>query len=306
MTYQDLQDSIPTIVDDVTESIDAHSQIRHLDSVSLPNRDNVVAALHLLRQVVYPGYFGKQGLTPKNIKYRVGELLAEAAELLYEEVHCALRFQKGIRRAEQDRESGGSCSDNAAQVVAAFQNRMPAVRELLAGDVSAAAAGDPAAHENVVEITLCYPGVLAITVQRLAHELYKLNVPLLPRIMTEEAHSLTGIDIHPKVAIGRSFFIDHGTGVVIGETAEIGNNVRLYQGVTLGALVSPKKPVGKGKRHPTIEDNVIIFSGATILGGETVIGKGSTIYPNVFLINSVEENSTIKAAPHTVHTDYMI
>jgi serine O-acetyltransferase len=185
----------------------------------------------------------------------------------------------------------------AQEVVAAFFGRLPAIRTLMAEDVEAAFEGDPAA-KNFAEIVVSYPSIRAIAVYRLAHELSRLRVPILPRMMTEHAHDRTGIDIHPGATIGRRFFIDHGTGVVIGETTEIGDNVRLYQGVTLGARSPRHGEMLRGtKRHPTIEDDVTIYAGATILGGETVIGRGSVIGGNVWIIESVPEDSKVIAEP---------
>ncbi|MBC8106035.1 MAG: serine acetyltransferase, partial [Anaerolineae bacterium] len=189
------------------------------------------------------------------------------------------------------------CEQQAGEIVAAFLARLGDIRKLLADDVQAAFDSDPAA-QNTDETIFCYPGIFAITVQRLAHELYVLDVPLLPRIMTEYAHSLTGIDIHPGAKLGSSFFIDHGTGVVIGETTIIGENVKIYQGVTLGAIAPAYGQYLRGqKRHPTIEDNVTIYAGATILGGETVIGKGSVIGGNVFITSSVPPMNQVSAEP---------
>jgi serine O-acetyltransferase len=189
------------------------------------------------------------------------------------------------------------CDRQAAEIVSVFFNRLPAVREMLVSDVQAAFDSDPAA-QSTDETIFCYPGLFAIAVQRLAHEFYKLKVPLLPRIMTEHAHSLTGIDIHPGAELGESFFIDHGTGVVIGETTKIGANVKLYQGVTLGALAPAYGQMLRDqKRHPTIEDNVTIYSNSTILGGETVIGRNTTIGGNVFLTSSVPEYNVVSAEP---------
>jgi serine O-acetyltransferase len=189
------------------------------------------------------------------------------------------------------------CDKAACEIVAGFLDRIPAVREMLAEDVQAAFDGDPAA-KNTDETIFSYPGLFAITVQRLAHELLKLGVPLLPRIMTEYAHGLTGIDIHPAARLGHRFFIDHGTGVVIGETTEIGDNVKIYQGVTLGALAPAMGQVWRGrKRHPTIEDDVTIYAGATILGGDTVIGEGSVIGGNVFITSSVPAFNQVSAEP---------
>jgi serine O-acetyltransferase len=190
------------------------------------------------------------------------------------------------------------CDQAAAELTHAFLMRVATVRELLAADVKAAYDSDPAA-KGTDETIFCYPGLLAIFVQRFAHELYTTNVPLLPRIMTEYAHSLTGIDIHPGAALGRRFFIDHGTGVVIGETCNIGNNVKIYQGVTLGALAPDRfvEEFRNRKRHPTIEDDVIIYAGATILGGDTVIGKGVLIGGNVFITSSVPAYNRVTADP---------
>jgi serine O-acetyltransferase len=217
---------------------------------------------------------------------------------LYDQVRCCLRYAKSLPEPAADGDAScAACDRHAAAVVATFLGRVPAVRAMLADDVQAAFDGDPAA-QNTDETIFCYPGLLAITVQRLAHEFYALGVPLLPRIMTEYAHSLTGIDIHPGAKLGRRLFIDHGTGVVIGETTEIGDNVKIYQGVTLGALAPGYGQLLRGqKRHPTIEDDVTIYAGATILGGDTVIGRGSTIGGNVFVTTSVPPMNQVSAEP---------
>jgi serine O-acetyltransferase len=228
---------------------------------------------------------------------RVGEWVAELNDTLYEQVRCCLRYKQQIPGSDRGSDKCDECDRDAARIVAAFLERLPAVREILATDVQAAFDGDPAAH-STDETIFSYPGLMAITVQRLAHEFYKLEVPLLPRIMTEHIHGLTGIDIHPGAVLGRGIFIDHGTGVVIGETTEIGSNVKIYQGVTLGALAPAYGQVLRGrKRHPTIHDNVTIYSGATILGGETVIGEGCTIGGNVFITASVPKYNQVSADP---------
>jgi serine O-acetyltransferase len=291
MNHQDLKQRLPGAIDTIVKSVHAHENIQHLGRVSLPNRDAVIEAVGLLRQIMFPGYFGKQGLTEQAITYRIGELVVEVAEILYEQISASLCYKQSMAEAEKGASPGGgakgqSVNERASEVVWKFLERIPAVRELLASDVEAAIEGDPAA-KDADETIFCYPGVYAIMTQRLAHELWKLEVPLLPRIMTEHAHSETGIDIHPAAKIGRRFFIDHGTGVVIGETSVIGNNVRIYQGVTLGGLVLTRSKTPGEKRHPTIEDDVTIFSGATILGGETVIGKGAIISGNVFITTSI-------------------
>ncbi len=287
MTRNKLSESLPSVVDKLVESIKSEPRMQHLNRIRLPSRDNVVHALALLRELAFPGYFGKQGLTADNVAYHVGELTIELADLLFDEVRCSLRYREQIPEANGAGGPARNCDETAARIVADFFEKVPQVRATLATDVQAAFDGDPAAR-NTDETIFCYPGLHAIFVQRFAHELFKLDVPLLPRIMTEHAHSLTGIDIHPGAKLGPSFFIDHGTGVVVGETTEIGRNVKLYQGVTLGAIAPHFGQMLRGeKRHPTIEDDVTIYSGATILGGNTVIGRGAVIGGNVFITSSV-------------------
>jgi len=300
MNRQELNQRLPAVVESLVKSVQAAPQMQHTNRIALPSRDVIIDAIKLLRQIVFPGYFGKQALTPTNMTYRLGEMITELADMLYEQVRCCLRYRENIEGANGAGDGDDRCQQidqQAAQAVATFYERIPDVRELLAEDVQAAFESDPAA-QSTDETIFCYPGVLAITIQRLAHEFYKLNVPLLPRIMTEYAHSLTGIDIHPGAKLGRRFFIDHGTGVVIGETTEIGSNVKIYQGVTLGALAPHYGQMLRGqKRHPTIEDDVTIYAGATILGGETVIGKGSVIGGNVFITSSVPAQNQVSAEP---------
>ena len=295
MDRKELNERLPKVVETLVNSVHQHEKLQHLNRVHLPNRDSIIQAIKLLRQLVFPGYFGKQVLTTANLPFRVGEIVLELSDILYEQVRCCLRYRESCADEDGDPDHCEKCGLQASDIVATFYDRIPAVRDLLAEDVQAAFDSDPAA-QSTDETIFCYPGLFAITVQRLAHELYKLDVPLLPRIMTEYAHSLTGIDIHPGAQLGRSFFIDHGTGVVIGETTVIGNNVKIYQGVTLGALAPAFGQMLRGhKRHPTIEDNVTIYSGATILGGDTVIGKGSVIGGNVFLTSSVPPLNQVSA-----------
>ena len=212
-------------------------------------------------------------------------------------MRCCLRYRNQLPGAESKGDLCEQCDHEAADAVSVFLDRLPAVREMIAQDLMAHFEADPAA-QSPDETVFCYPGLFAITVQRLAHEFYKQDVPLLPRIMTEYAHSLTGIDIHPGAKLGQSIFIDHGTGVVIGETCEIGRNVKIYQGVTLGALAPAYGQALRGqKRHPTIEDDVTIYAGATILGGDTVIGKGALIGGNVFITSSVPPLNQVTAEP---------
>ena len=298
MDRKELNERLPQVVEKLVASVKSEPRLQHLNRVYLPSRDEIISIIKLLRQLVFPGYYGKQGLTTANLPFRIGEIVLEVSDLLYEQVRCCLRYRESIEGSNgMNDERCEECDRKAAQIVATFLDRLPTIREMIADDVQAAFDGDPAA-QNTDETIFCYPGVFAITVQRLAHELQKLQVPLLPRIMTEYAHSLTGIDIHPGAQLGRSFFIDHGTGVVIGETTIIGANVKVYQGVTLGALAPHFGQMLRGtKRHPTIEDNVTIYAGATILGGDTVIGKGCVIGGNVFITSSVPPLNQVSAEP---------
>ena len=297
MDQSELNAQLPAIVDAVVKSIAFEPRLQHLNRVFLPNRDAIIESIEQLRQCLFAGYFGAQGLTNENLPYRIGELINELQETLFEQVRCCLRYRQQIPGGTSEGEHCEECDRQAAEIVSTFFGRLPAVREMLASDVQAAFDSDPAA-QSTDETIFCYPGLFAIAVQRLAHEFYKLEVPLLPRIMTEHAHSLTGIDIHPGAQLGKSFFIDHGTGVVIGETTQIGDNVKLYQGVTLGALAPAfGQMLRHQKRHPTIEDNVTIYSNSTILGGETVIGRNTTIGGNVFLTSSVPEYNVVSAEP---------
>ena len=260
---------------------------------SLPSRKVIKEILETLRSVIFPGYFGFSNLKKDSIHFHIGSALDRVQPMLVDQI------EKGLCFACRDSETCLSdCSDQAQSIVTRFLHRLPVIQELLMTDACAAYEGDPAAH-SLDEVIFCYPGLLALTNFRLAHELHKLEVPFIPRMIAEQAHSITGIDIHPGAEIGESFFIDHGAGVVIGETSIIGNRVRIYQGVTLGAKSFQKDETGmlvKGvPRHPIIEDDVIVYSGATILGRIT-IGRGSVIGGNVWLVNSVPPNSQITQA----------
>jgi serine O-acetyltransferase len=295
MDPNELNARLPGVVEALVRSVVEEPSIQHLNRVLLPSRDAIVDSITLLRQLTFPGFFGKQGLTTQNVPFRIGELVIELSEVLYEQVRCCLRYRQQIPGSQDAGEKCEECDVAAAQIVAEFLDRIPAVRQMLAADVQAAFDGDPAA-QSPDETVFCYPGLFAIFVQRMANEFYTRKVPLLPRIMTEHAHSLTGIDIHPGARLGHSFFIDHGTGVVIGETTDIGNNVKVYQGVTLGAVAPQYGQALRGeKRHPTIEDDVTIYAGATILGGNTVIGRGSVIGGNVFVTSSVPPFNRVTA-----------
>ena len=261
--------------------------------IVLPSRDAVLACVEDLRAVFFPGYFGATDLSDEHLHYYIGATLDRALHQLEEQV------RRGIAFAERhDYETCVHCAESAGKDIEAFLARLPAVRRLISSDVDAAYEGDPALKIKD-EAIFSYPGVLAVMNQRIAHELFVLGVPLIPRMITEHAHALTGIDIHPGARIGEKLFIDHGTGVVVGETAVIGNNVRIYQGVTLGAKSFPLDEQGnpiKGiDRHPIVEDDVVIYSGATILGRVT-IGKGSSIGGNVWLTHGVPPGSRVTQA----------
>jgi len=265
---------------------DTRLQLQHLGETPFPNERVVVEVLGTIRMLLFPGYFGHVSATERGVEGYVGDLVDEVYRRLSQEICKALRLESGT-------DSGGR-QERAEELCLRFLQTLPRLRNLLGLDLEAAMDGDPAA-KSTHEIILSYPAMKAISVYRVAHELTRFNVPLIPRIMTEYAHLETGIDIHPGARIGRRFFIDHGTGVVIGETTGIGDNVKLYQGVTLGALSFPEgAAAARGKkRHPTIEDNVVIYSGATILGGNTVIGRDSIIGGNVWIISSVPPGSKV-------------
>ncbi len=297
MDRNDLNQRLPKVVEALVDSVVGETRMKHLNRVYLPSQDQIVTCIGLLRQILFPGYFGKQGLTSANITYRIGELVTELEDRLYEQVRHCLRYRQQIPGEVDSSSECIECDLKAAEIISDFFNLIPSVRAKLSDDVQAAFDSDPAA-QSTDETVFCYPGLYAISVQRLAHEFYKMEVPLLPRIMTEHAHSITGIDIHPGAKLGSRFFIDHGTGVVIGETTQIGSNVKVYQGVTLGAVAPDFGQALRGqKRHPTIEDDVTIYAGATILGGDTVIGRGSVIGGNVFITQSVPQHNKVSAEP---------
>ncbi|NLF32140.1 MAG: serine acetyltransferase [Planctomycetes bacterium] len=275
-----------------------------LDGTSMPSLAAIAEVQHLCFQILFPGYFGASHLTAETIGFHIGERLVALDRELSEQIFRCLCYQRGAHEEPCPRH-GQDCRDEAHALARRFGAQLPQIRDLLNLDVEAAFDGDPAA-KSFDEIIFCYPGFKAVMVYRLAHALHTLGVPLMPRIMAEQAHSLTGVDIHPGATIGKRFFIDHGTGVVIGETTEIGDNVKIYQGVTLGALSFPKDSRGrviKGrKRHPTIEDDVTIYANATILGGDTVIGRGAEVGGNTFIFESVTAESMVRLKRPELHT----
>ena len=284
---------IESLVGDIVATYRGDLGINFIDASNLPVRSKILDVLELLFEVLFPGYTGKRTVTKSNVNFIVGDILSQVYAELSEQVERAYRYQCRMRKCD-----GCDCRTMAQTVTEHLLSQMPKIRQMLKGDVGAAFDGDPAA-KSYEEIVISYPCITAIATYRIAHELYLKQVPLIPRIMSECAHAKTGIDIHPGATIGKNFFIDHGTGVVIGETSIIGNNVKIYQGVTLGALSFPKDERGRiiksGKRHPTIEDGVTIYAEATILG-DVVIGKGAIVGGNVWIKESVPPGVTVATA----------
>jgi serine O-acetyltransferase len=285
---------IPELADSLITSCHDKECFTHIDYDPIPSEGYVVDIIDKLREILFPGYFSREKVDPVSLTYTMGQAVTALFDMLSEQITHSIRhdcFRYDLPCSD--------CGDRGYEIALAVLESIPSIRRVLATDIRAAYEGDPAAKSHD-EIIFSYPGIYAISVYRVAHRLFELGVPLLPRIMTEHAHSITGIDIHPGARIGERFVIDHGTGVVIGETTVIGNNVRIYQGVTLGALSLPKnageKLRGK-KRHPSISDDVIIYSGATILGGDTVIGQRSVIGGNVWITESVPADTTVMMEP---------
>ncbi len=280
--FRELEETIDGVLSSYTGTL----EIDNLESAALPNKREVVEALDHLKHVLLMGFYSTRTLTKDNLRQALAEHMYEASRLLVQHIERALTYDHWMGRSLRRLPAGSG----EAVVLSLFRD-IPELRRLLNADVRAAYDGDPAAR-NVEEIVFSYPSVEAIVAYRIANRLYRAGVPMIPRIFTEHAHARTGIDINPGAQIGERFFIDHGTGVVIGETTVIGEGVKLYQGVTLGALSVPNRDDG-GKRHPTIEDGVTIYAGATILGGETVIGKDSVIGGSVWLTKSVPPGSRV-------------
>jgi len=284
------RDEVPVIVDQLVASCSTGGCFDHVSAEPIPHREAIIDILRRLAFILYPGYFIRTRLDSVNLEYYLGQQLIAIYEILSEQIILAIRHD-----CIRHHQPCVHCEQLGHQLTLEFLRKLPSLRQTLAMDIRAALDGDPAA-KGYDEIIFSYPGIRAITIYRIAHELYHLNVPLMPRIMTEYAHSCTGIDIHPGAHIGKSFFIDHGTGVVIGETCTIGNRVRIYQGVTLGAISLSKTDVRKlrsKKRHPSIHDDVIIYANATILGGDTVVGERCVIGGNVWLTHSVVPDTEV-------------
>ena len=279
------ENKIGQIVDSILEDYRLGRDIDRMEQLRRPDKDAVIDIIEKLRRIIFPGYFRDKSYKYYNASSNLSVLIEDA---IYHMTRQLTLVYQG--RGYSTEEASGQ----AQQVCLEFFSRIPEIRAVVQTDLQAAYDGDPAATD-MAEIIFSYPGLYAIMVYRLAHVLHGLNVPMLPRIMTEYAHNITGIDIHPGATIGKFFFIDHGTGIVIGETTVIGENVKIYQGVTLGALSTRGGQSLRGKRrHPTIEDDVTIYAGASILGGDTVIGKGSVIGSNVFITESVAPGTSVR------------
>ena len=285
MTFEE---KLEAVTDGILQDYKNGRDIDQLEFYRTPDKDVIIDIIEKLRRIVFPGYFRDKNYQTYNAKHNLSMLIEDVIFNLTRQ--AALVFQNGG-------EEETVAQEHAKEVCLEFFRQIPKVRAMVQTDLQASYDGDPAAT-GFAEIIFAYPGLFAITVYRLAHELYLLKVPMIPRIMTEHAHSITGIDIHPGATIGKFFFIDHGTGIVVGETTVIGDNVKIYQGVTLGALSTRGGQSLRGKRrHPTIEDNVTIYAGTSVLGGETVIGRDSVIGANAFITKSVAPCTTVSTQP---------
>lgn len=289
---------VPAVVKQLLNTWKSKESFNHISPVSIPSQKKVIETLYQARRILFPGYFTETKLHSSNLEYYLGQETTDLYEKIAEQITMAIRHD--CRRNEK---LCTSCEEHSHQKALAFIESLPDIAAILNEDVRSTLSGDPAIKSSD-EVIFSYPGLFATLIFRLAHVLYELDVPIIPRIMTEHAHSLTGIDIHPGATIGPGFFIDHGTGLVIGETTIIGKNVRLYQGVTLGALSLPRDAGEKlkdTKRHPTIEDEVIVYSNTTILGGETVIGARSIIGGNNWITESVAPDSKVLLKKPELH-----
>ena len=298
-------DKLEKVVENIISDYSNGRDIDRYEGFVQPDKEVIIRIIGQLQNIIFPGFFKNKTYKVYTVRNNITMQLEDVLYNLTRQISIVLRYVEGC-------ESIADCdSDECAEKIALnFLGKIPHIREYIETDVAAAYDGDPAAF-NKDEIIYSYPGLYAIMVYRLAHELFLLNVPLIPRIMTEHAHSVTGIDIHPGATIGKFFFIDHGTGIVVGETTEIGDNVKIYQGVTLGALSTRGGQSLHGrKRHPTIEDNVTVYSGASVLGGETVIGHDAVIGGNSFITSSIKPNARVSiknqeltvrfGKPHTI------
>ncbi len=281
---------LPQVVEKIINNCNEQQCNRHVDFEPIPSKESVIRIIDKFFEIIYPGYFNPEKLDPINLDFHIGQSVTQLYSILSEQIISTIRHD-----CHRHNLTCQECNEKGYEITLKVLDKIPDIRDVLSLDVQAVYDGDPAA-KSYDEIIFSYPGIYATTIYRIANVLYEFDVPMLPRIMTEHAHSKTGIDIHPGAKIGEKFVIDHGTGIVIGETTTIGKNVRIYQGVTLGALSLPKDAGdqlrGK-KRHPDIEDDVIIYSGTTILGGNTTIGKRSVIGGNIWLTDSVPPDTHV-------------
>ncbi|SFC61722.1 serine O-acetyltransferase [Ruminococcus albus] len=289
------EETVGGIVNDLLADHESEKVGENIKIFNHPDKEIIIDIIYSLRKIIFPGYFRNRDIKVYTMKSNLSMLLEDVIFKLTKQITIVL---------DNDDEDSGDILDKARNISLEFVKRLRTIREYILTDVQAAYDGDPAAYSED-EIIYSYPGLFAILVNRIAHELFLLNVPVIPRMMTEYAHSETGIDIHPGATIGKYFFIDHGTGIVIGETTVIGNNVKIYQGVTLGALSTRGgQALRSKKRHPTIEDNVTIYSGASILGGDTVIGKDVVIGGNAFITRSVNEGAKVSVKNQELRYNY--
>jgi serine O-acetyltransferase len=279
------------LIDGILDSYDRYGGINRSEAENFPNRQNVITVLQDLQCLIFPGFRVEEDISPTNIRYITGTRVNNIIATLTKEIQKALVYTVSTQNGNTNNIENSHCFKLAEHTSLALLEELPEIKRKITLDVEAVFKGDPAAKSKE-EIILSYPGLEAILIYRIANFLYTNGVPIIPRIMSEYIHGKTGIDINPGAKIGESFFIDHGTGIVIGETTVIGNNVKIYQGVTLGAL-SVKKELKNKKRHPTIEDDVTIYAGATILGGETTIGRGSTIGGNTWVTHSIPAGTVL-------------
>lgn len=294
-----IEDRINGIVKTLLGDYENGRVIDEVKSFDHPDKDVVVDIIYSIRKIIFPGYFRNKSYRVYTVRNNISMLTEDIIFKLIRQISIVLHYDEQYRDADEL-----TLAKKAEDITFEFLEKLPKIREYIELDVEASFEGDPAAY-NKDEIIYSYPGLFAILVNRIAHELFLLKVPLIPRIMTEYAHSLTGIDIHPGATIGRYFFIDHGTGIVVGETTEIGDNVKIYQGVTLGALSTRGgQSLRSKKRHPTIEDNVTIYSGASILGGNTVIGEGAVIGGNAFITKSVPAGAKVSVVNQELRYNY--
>ena len=299
MTNKDFQSRISGITEMLMEDYGKGRVIDEIKNFDYPDKKVVIDILEKLKMVIYPGYYRNSNYRTYTVRNNISIILEDIIYNLIKQISIVRKYAPAYREADS-----AVINEASERITFEFLEKIPKIREYIETDIDAAYDGDPAAY-NKDEIICSYPGLFAIFTNRIAHELFLLGVPLIPRIMTEHAHSLTGIDIHPGTTIGKYFFIDHGTGIVIGETTVIGDNVKIYQGVTLGALSTRGGQNLRGKkRHPTICDNVTIYSGASILGGETVVGKGVVVGGNAFITTSIPEGAKVSVKSQELTFNY--